>query len=144
MFILAVILIVVGTSYYATLNSREDIELIVSIISLAIAIPIVFALAYVRLETRIDREGITTQFKPFRFTRKHFIWQDIKECYVREFEPIQEYGGWGIRGLGRNKKAYHIYGTKGIQIKTTKGDDFLIGTQRPKSAKDIINLYSTS
>lgn len=142
MFILAVIVIVVGTAYYATLNAREDTQLIVSVISLAIAVPIVFALAYIRLETRIDQNGISTQFKPFGFTKKHYPWKEIQECYVRKFDPVQEYGGWGIRGLGRNKKAYHIYGINGIQIITKEGEDFLVGTQRPKSAEDIINLYN--
>ena len=144
MLILAIILIVVGTAYYATLDSEEDTTVIVSVISLAIAAPLVFALAYVRLETRIDKEGIRAQFKPFSFTKKFFSWQEIDRAFVREFSPVQEFGGWGIRGLGSNKKAYHIYGSRGIKVKTKKGEEFLIGTQRSKAAEDIINLYTHS
>lgn len=142
MFMLAIIVIIVGTAYYATQNAEEDTAVIASLISLAITIPLVFALAYVRLETRIDKDGLSAQFWPFKFTKKTFTWKEIEKCYVRKFNPVKEYGGWGIRGLGRNKKAYHIFGTNGIQIKTKRGRDFLIGTQRPKAAEDIINLYN--
>ncbi|WP_324721523.1 hypothetical protein [Salinimicrobium sp. HB62] len=141
MFILSVIVIIVGTAYYATLEAEESTAVIVSTISLLIAAPLVFALAYTRLETQIDKEGVSARFKPFKFTEKHYNWGEIEKCYVRELDIVKEYGGWGIRGLGSNNKAYHIYGSKGIQLKTKAGEDFLIGTQRPKAAQKIINLY---
>lgn len=141
MFILAVILIIVGTTYYATRDSEEDTALVASLISVGVTLPIVLGLLYLRLESRIDDKGVSAVFKPFSFTRKSYKWEEIDECYVREFNPVKEYGGWGIRGLGSNKKAYHIYGAKGIQIKTMEGDDFLIGTQRPKLAEEIIRNY---
>ncbi|WP_029034944.1 hypothetical protein [Salinimicrobium terrae] len=142
MFILAIILIVVGTAYYTTREAEEDTAVIISVISLVIVIPLVFALAYTRLETRIDEEGISSEFKPFKFTRKLYKWNEIEECYIRKVDARREFGGWGIRGLGSDKKAYHIYGTNGIQVKTITGEDLLIGTQRPRAAEDIIHLYS--
>ncbi len=42
MFILAMIVIIVGTAYYATLNAEENTAVIVSVISLLIAVPLVF------------------------------------------------------------------------------------------------------
>ncbi len=140
MLILAIIVIVVGTAYYATYNADEDTTLVVSIISLAITFPIVLGLLYLRLETRIDNEGVTVGFKPFGFTKKHFSWNEIKKCYIRKYDSA-EYGGWGLRGLGRDWKAYFIYGSNGIQIITNKDKEFLIGTQRPAAAKDILKRY---
>ena len=105
MFILALILIIFGTGFYATDNSEEDTKVIVSIICCLIAFPIVFGLLYLRLETRIDEKGIFTYFRPFGFTKKFFSWDEIRECYVRQYSPISEYGGWGYRGLGSNSKA---------------------------------------
>ena len=140
MLILAIIVIIVGTAYYATINAEEGTALVVSLISLAITFPIVFGLLYLRLETRIDDEGVTVKFKPFGFTKKHFTWSEIKKCYVRKFDA-SEFGGWGLRGIGRNWKAYFIYGNKGIQIVTHKNKEFLIGTQRPAAAKEILKRY---
>lgn len=140
MLILAIIVIVIGTAYYATINADEDTALVVSLISLAITFPIVLGLLYLRLETRIDNEGVTVKFKPFGFTKKHFSWSEIKKCYVRKYDS-SEFGGWGLRGIGRDWKAYFIYGNKGIQIVTRKDKEFLIGTQRPAAAKDVLKRY---
>lgn len=144
MFILAIVVIIIGTAYYATENSSEHTTLIVSIISLLIAAPIVFALLFIRLETRMDEKGISTSFKPFQFTRKFFPWAEIEKCYVRDCNPKSEYGGWGLRGLGQNSKAYIVWGNKGIQIITKDGTEFLIGTQEPRDAQETINNYHTT
>lgn len=141
MFILAVMVIIVGTAYYATKDASEETATIVSLISLGITLPIVVGLLYLRLETRIDHEGVTTYFKPFSFTRKHFSWQEIKECYLRKYDSQKEFGGWGLRGIGKDWKAYFIYGQKGIQLITRDNKSFLIGTQRPAAAKEIIKTY---
>lgn len=141
MFILALILIIFGTGFYATDNSEEDTKVLVSIICCLLAFPIVFGLLYLRLETRIDEKGIFTYFRPFGFTKKYFSWDEIKECYVRQYSPITEYGGWGYRGLGSKEKAYNLWGNQGIQIVTTDGKKFLIGTQKPKNAQETINTY---
>lgn len=141
MFILALAVIIVGTAYYSTRDAQEGTAVIASIISLAIILPVTFGLLYIRLETKIDNKGILASFKPFSFTRKHFSWDEISECYVRKYQPLREFGGWGLRGVGQNWKAYNIYGNSGIQIVTNDGRRFLIGTQRPKSAQKIIDRY---
>lgn len=141
MLILAIIVIVVGTAYYATRNAEEETALWVSAISLAITLPIVIGLLYLRLETRIDEEGISTYFKPFNFTRKHYSWNEIEKCYMRDYDPKEEFGGWGLRGLGSSYKSYNVYGNKGIQIETRNNEKFLLGTQRPKAAHEIIKRY---
>ncbi len=92
------------------------------------------------LETKIDRYGIHTFFKPFPFFKKSFRWKEIKNCYVRTYAPVREYGGWGIRGIGK-AKAYNVKGNKGIQIHTKSKASFLIGTQNPKQAEKTIKRY---
>jgi hypothetical protein len=72
---------------------------------------------WMQLETRIDSEGIRVKYIPFGFSEKFFSWKEIEKCYVRKYNPLVEYGGWGIRGLG-NKKAYNVSGNLGIQIIT--------------------------
>ena len=144
MFILAIIVIVVGTAYYATENAEEDTAVLVSAISILIALPLVFSLLYLRLETRIDEKGVFTRFKPFSFTNKFFAWEDISRCYVRKYDPVKEYGGWGLRGIGERSKAYNVWGDQGIQITTKTGKKFLIGTQNPSEARTTIKYYHTS
>lgn len=144
MFILAIIVIGVGTAYYATVNAEEDTAVVVSVISLLITLPIVISLLFLRLETRIDEKGVLAYFRPFGFTMKSYTWDEIKEIYVRTYDPVTEYGGWGIRGVGMDKRAYTVGGNTGIQIITKDDEKFLIGTQEGDRAQNIIQHYHTS
>src|SRR5690554_6927157 len=64
-----------------------------------------------RLETQIKRDGIYVRFFPFQFSFKHFPWDKISKSFVREYRPISEYGGWGLRlGLFGKGKAYNVSG----------------------------------
>ncbi len=106
---------------------------------LAATIPIGLIL-WMQLETRIDSEGIRVKYVPFSFSEKFFPWKEIENCYVRKYNPLLEYGGWGIRGLGR-KKAYNVSGNLGIQIVTRDKKKFLIGTGKPEEARAVIKNY---
>ncbi|HRB31061.1 MAG TPA: hypothetical protein PK872_06080 [Ferruginibacter sp.] len=90
-----------------------------------------------RLETLIKPDGIYFRFYPFQIKYKSIAWKDLTEIYVRQYSPIAEYGGWGIRGIGKNK-AYNVSGNKGIQLITTNNTRILIGTQKPDEINEII------
>lgn len=141
MFILSIIVIVLGTAYYATNNAEEDTAILVSVIAVVIAFPLAFALLKLKLETRIDEKGIFTYFSPFGFTKKFIPWDDVSKCYTRKYSPTEEFGGWGLRGLGRSWKAYNVTGNTGIEIETKEGNKYLIGTLKPKEAGETINYY---
>jgi hypothetical protein len=90
-----------------------------------------FALFFMNmgLQTRIDDHGIHFKFIPFsrRFTT--YLWSEISKCEVREYSPVKEYGGWGIR-YGRNGMAYNVSGNQGIDIILKNGKRVLIGTKK--------------
>ncbi len=93
-----------------------------------------------QLETRIDSEGIRVKFSPLGFSEKFFPWKEIQDIYVRKYGPVTEYGGWGVRSLGK-RKAYNVSGNLGIQIVTRDKIRFLIGTQKPEAARAVIKTY---
>lgn len=87
----------------------------------------------IRLETRIGAEGIHVCFFPFHLKFKKFSWDEISQCYVREYAPIGEFGGWGLRfGLFGQGNAWNVAGNKGLQIEFKNGKKLLIGTQKPE------------
>jgi hypothetical protein len=90
-----------------------------------------------KLETRIDTEGIHVRFFPFHGKWRSYPWTSIKEASVREYRPLVEYGGWGLRGLGSNR-ALNVSGKTGIQLTFQNGDKLLIGTQNGDIVKPII------
>jgi len=109
-------------------------SLIAPVISL-----LVFVLIFIlNLATRINNKGISAGFRPLPFFRRNYNWDEIKECYIRTYAPVSEYGGWGIKGFGR-AKAYNVSGNKGIQIITKNNERFLIGTEKPDLARRAIN-----
>lgn len=94
----------------------------------------------VRLRTRIDSTGISARFEPVNFLKRSYKWTEIKDCYVRKYAPVREYGGWGVRG-SQNSKAYNVSGNMGIQIITKADKKFLIGTKKPRDAKRTLKYY---
>lgn len=108
----------------------------------AIVIMVTLLIFLCRLETRIQTDGIYVRFFPFHFTYRFFPWNDLSAYYIRQYNPIPEYGGWGLRGFGKNK-ALNISGNKGLQLEIKNGSKLLIGTQKPEELSAILEQSAT-
>ena len=100
------------TSHESTMSTVEFVIIIFSM--LLFALPIFF----MKLKTRIDEYGIHYQFIPFHRSTKTIAWNEINNIYVRDYDPIGEYGGWGLKaGWGKKRgKAINVAGSIGIQL----------------------------
>lgn len=93
----------------------------------------------IRLETVIKPDGIYVRFFPFIIKYKHFSWSTLTKSYVRQYSPIAEYGGWGLRlGLFGKGQAYNVSGDKGLQLEFTNGKKLLIGTNKPEELNTVL------
>lgn len=105
-------------------------------ISFLIPILVIILFLVIRLETKIDEQGISVRFFPFQITFRYYPWRNIKKAYVRKYSPLTEYGGWGMRqGLFGKGKAYNVKGNKGLQIILNDEKKVLIGTQKQNELK---------
>jgi hypothetical protein len=97
-------------------------------------------LLYTTLNTVINKEGIFVWFHPFQLRKKYFSWEEIERVYIRKYNSIKEYGGWGYRGGFSIKggTAYNIYGNIGLQIILKNGNKLLIGTNNPDGITEIL------
>lgn len=114
--------------------SNEELILVASMVLL-------FTLMFValRLDTAIHYDGIYYRFLPFQWKYRKISWDRIAAAYVRQYEPIREYGGWGIRiGLFNKGQAFNVSGNKGLQIVYDNGKKFLLGTQRPEEIEQVL------
>ncbi|MFN5030837.1 MAG: hypothetical protein ACK5FX_01340 [Flavobacteriia bacterium] len=85
-----------------------------------------------RLDTIIKEDGIYVRFFPFHIKFKHFHWDSISKSFVRQYSPLTEYGGWGLRlGLFGKGTAFNVSGNKGLQLEFTDNNKLLIGTNKP-------------
>lgn len=105
---------------------------------LTIALTILFV--NFRLDTTIKKEGIYVRFFPFHLKFKHFSWDTLTKSFVRQYSPLTEYGGWGLRlGLFGNGTAYNVSGDKGLQLEFTNNKKLLIGTNKPDELTETLN-----
>lgn len=94
-------------------------------------------LGSLKLNTWMDDEGVHYKMKLFHWRVRTIPWDEIDQIQVREYAPVQEYGGWGIK-YGKSGWAYNVRGKHGIQIHKKDGKRILLGTQKPEEAADYL------
>jgi hypothetical protein len=94
----------------------------------------------VQLQTRIDENGIHYKFSPFHLQYTTITWYNVSDAYMRQYEPLYEFAGWGIRGTLKNK-ALSMSGKYGLQLVLRNGGKLIIGTRKPVEIKAIAQHY---
>ncbi|WP_439132787.1 hypothetical protein [Polaribacter sp.] len=98
-----------------------------------------------KLTSRIDEKGIYYKFFPFHLKFKQIMWNEISKAYVRTYDPIGEYGGWGLKGgfFWRKSKgsAINVSGDVGLQLELKSGKKLLLGTQKKTEVINVLKTY---
>ena len=97
-----------------------------------------FLLFSIRLDTRIDPNGIAYRFFPFHRNYTAIDWSRIRHAQVRQYSPILEYGGWGWRYSLGNGSAVNMSANQGLQIEYDDNKKLLIGTRRASALRDAL------
>ena len=100
--------------------------LIYGAIALALVLVPVFILS-IKMVTEVKNDAIHIRFFPLK--REIIPFSEIAKCDARQYSPIKEYGGWGIR-YGTKGMAYNVSGDRGVQLELVNGKRLLIGSQR--------------
>lgn len=141
--LLVPIAIIIGT-YVKDPSSFSVMELVLLIGIIVLASAFIFLF---KLTSRIDENGIHYKFFPFHFKFKTIKWNEINNIYVRKYDALSEYGGWGFKGgpLWKKSKgrAINITGDIGIQLELKNGKKLLIGTQKKDEAESVLATYKT-
>jgi len=113
-------------------SPAPNIVMIGVIIAMIIAIWVFFS---TKLEVRIDQDGIHCRFFPLIIKTQFISKEEIQRYEIRQYSPILDYGGWGVRrGFGRKwGKAYNVSGNIGLQLYLKNGKRVLFGTQRSQA-----------
>lgn len=119
--------------------SQAGWEIILAV-GVGIGVPIAIAALFLllKLQTEVRTDGLYVRFFPFHIHFKRFAAEDLSEYYTRQYKPIREYGGWGIRYSLRNGRAYNVSGNKGVQLVFSTGKKLLIGSQNPEQLEAAI------
>jgi hypothetical protein len=136
--VFAVIIITLAAKSIITPGSPFHIFSLIVAIGVPLCLIVLFLLT--RLETEVRSDGLYVRFFPFHIRFKKFAPGDVAEYYVRRYNPLLEYGGWGIR-YGRAGKAYNPKGNEGVQLVFKNGKRLLIGSQKPDELVHAINSF---
>lgn len=93
-----------------------------------------------RLDTTIKKDGVYVRFFPFHLKFKYYNWNIMIKSYVRQYSPLIEYGGWGLRfGIFGKGTAFNVSGNKGLQLEFLNHKKLLIGTNKPGELIETLN-----
>lgn len=103
------------------LRPREWVPLIVGV-----GLTLLFHV--LELTVSVRPSEIDIRFRPL--TRRRIPHSAVRSCEARDYRPIREYGGWGVRRGWRGGWAYNVRGNRGVQLELEDGSSILIGSQR--------------
>jgi hypothetical protein len=97
----------------------------------------------IRMVVEIRESGLYYRYPPFIIKEKKISREEIERFEVRQYKPIQEYGGWGFRQRSRRFRnaglAYNVSGNIGLQLYLKNGKKILFGTQRKEAIGSAMN-----
>lgn len=92
------------------------------------------------MRTQVNAQGLTVESYPLPLLSHHIPHADIATYEARQYRPLLEFGGWGIRwGLGG--KAYTVSGNQGVQLTLKGSKRLLIGSGQPRQLITALDHY---
>ena len=97
-----------------------------------------------RLYTKVNEQGVHFKFLPFIWNWRKYSWYDIEICEIRSFDPLSDFGGWGLKKSLKGQPAqwsYTVKGNEGVFLGLKNGKTLIIGTQKSKEAQSFIQKF---
>lgn len=137
--IVPVIMVIAEFSIIFTQKDKvETSDLITMAIVLLVLLLTLFWLKKMRLVTSININEICFHYKALMRKPKVIDWNDIISTEVVKYDPLMEYGGWGIKYSFKRGWCYNVAGDYGLRIKLKNGKSILLGTQQPDELKRFL------
>ena len=95
------------------------------------------------IRTTVTREQITVRFGTPGFRVLSLRTSDLASVQMRNFEPLRDFGGYGIRE-NREMKAYYVRGTRGVLLTTAEGKRHLVGSDSPERLAAFMQVVVTA
>ena len=109
-------------------------------IFMLVILMIVFAL-FATMQTRVTEEHLLITFGLVPLIAFRYDLEDILVFEARSYQPMKEYGGWGIKG-SKQDRAISMQGNEGVQceMRSKEGGTWrlLIGSQVAEKLEAII------
>lgn len=111
--------------------------IIMSFIVIPLMIFLIWLFYVMTLTVKVDAEKIFIRFYPVM--KREILISDIDSFEIKEFNPIIDFGGWGLRYSIRWKTTgYIMKGKVGVHIHLKNGKNLLISSERAKELYRVI------
>ena len=90
----------------------------------------------IRLVIEVTADQVVIRYRPL--TRRSIALADIEQATARTYNPVTEYGGWGLKGWSRRNIAYNVSGHQGVQLVLRDGRRVMLGSQRAEELAQAI------
>jgi hypothetical protein len=107
-----------------------------SVMSFIIAVVVAFMHGGQRV--LVTRRNITVRWGMLGIPVCWVAMKDISMVEKREFSPLRDFGGYGIRYNGK-MLAFYMRGNRGVKLTTTTGWKYLIGSDNVDALEAVIN-----
>lgn len=115
----------------------SDIQLAVITALVGAGLPLFFY--KMALTTEVVPGELRIQFWPFHLKPVTIALHELRNYEQVTYNPIAEYGGWGIRWTFKGK-AYNVYGNQGVKLYFYNRKPLLIGSQKPDELFKAITI----
>lgn len=133
--LLVAMVFVVVVTVVAVVFSRPGDALLLAIAPVVVVL-VASLISLSHLDVDVTDQGVGISFRYLWPTRR-IGFAEIVGLEVRRYNPLLEYGGWGVR-LGPNGWGYMTSGNEGVQLRLRKGLPVLIGSTRPRELEAAI------
>ncbi len=128
-------LLIVGTVLLGT-SDEADVKSGILTVVITEVVLLIFVLIS-NLSFKLNKAGIYYRWFPFHRGERFIQWEEVSKAYVRKYNALSEYGGWGIKGRKKNR-AFNVSGSMGLQLELLSGNKVLIETQKPEELKSVL------
>jgi len=113
-----------------------------SIIIIPAVAGVLLALFLGTMQTIVTQEEVLVTFGLLGAIKFHFPLALIKSFRVRTYKPLDEYGGWGIKGWDKHR-VLNMKGNRGVELSIDKlgkrqAMDMMIGSQKPEELATVL------
>jgi len=105
----------------------SDVQLSILFVLIGVGLPYFFF--HMSLLTEVQPGLLRVRFWPFHVKPKEIPLHLVRDYESVTYNPIGDYGGWGIR-FGFKGKAYNVSGNRGVKLYFYDQKPLLIGSQQ--------------
>jgi hypothetical protein len=110
-----------------------------AVFTFVVMLAVVLLFVYATLHTRINQNEILIRYVPFILKWKRILPEEIDFWMIKKYNPIADYGGWGVKSSFRKGKVYNVSGNIGLYLVFKNGKKLMVGTQKPLALDTAMN-----